>query len=156
MLRINDVVMFEGIRYRILDVSDIRYTWINIDSDKAFPERIQVSEIEEAILSETLKIVEDPFSHLATQLPEQGSVAQQIRDKRMAVIEPLIHQPDIYYRSSRGALVQQVVNESGTAKKHYMLIFANIGSEVACRTRFCRTTINQAGEEKNAQLQEKN
>ena len=117
MLRINDVVVFGEARYRILDVSDIRYTWINIDSDKAFPERVSLAEVEDFILSETLKKVDDPYSHLAAQLPEQGSVAQQIRDKRMAVIEPLIHQPDIYYRSGRGALVQQVVTESGTAKK---------------------------------------
>lgn len=117
MLRINDVVAFEEARYRILDVSDIRYTWINVDSDKAFPERVSLAEVEDFILSETLKKIDDPYSHLAAQLPEHGSVAQQIRDKRMAVIEPLIHQPDIYYRSGRGALVQQVVNESGTAKK---------------------------------------
>lgn len=117
MLRINDVVMFKEDRYRILDVSDIRYAWIHIDSDKAFPEWIQKSEVEEAILSENLKLVEDPFSHLAIQLPEQGSVAQQIRDKRLAVIKTLIHQPDIFYRTGRGSLVQQVADKSGTAKK---------------------------------------
>ncbi|EGQ7673928.1 transposase family protein [Vibrio cholerae] len=117
MLRINDVVVFGEARYRILDVLDMRYTWINIDSDKAFPERVSLAEVEDFILSETLKKVDDPYSHLAAQLPEQGSVAQQIRDKRLAVIESLLHQPDIYYRSGRGALVQQVVNESGTAKK---------------------------------------
>ena len=43
MLRINDVVVFGEARYRILDVSDIRYTWINIDSDKAFPERVSLA-----------------------------------------------------------------------------------------------------------------
>lgn len=117
MLRINDVVMFEEAIYRILNVSDIRYTWIDIDSDKAFPERISIAEVDEAILSESLKKINDPFSHLAALLPEPGSVAQQIRDKRLTVIKSLINQPDIYYRSGRGTLVQQVVNESGTAKK---------------------------------------
>lgn len=39
MLRINDVVMYADIRYRILVVSDTQYTWIDIDSDKAFPEQ---------------------------------------------------------------------------------------------------------------------
>lgn len=55
MLRINDVVVFGEARYRILDVSDIRYTWINIDFDKAFPERVSLAEVEDFILSETLK-----------------------------------------------------------------------------------------------------
>jgi len=117
MLRINDVVMFGEHRYRILDTSENRYTWINIDSVKAFPERIQIFEVEEAIHSETLKKVDDPFSHLAAQLPEHGSVAQQIRDKRRAVLDSLIHQPDIYYRNTRGALIQKIVDESGVAKK---------------------------------------
>ena len=35
MLRINDVVMYVDIRYRILVVSDTQYTWIDIYSDKA-------------------------------------------------------------------------------------------------------------------------
>ena len=117
MLRINDVVLFGEARYRILEVSDIRYTWINIDSDKAFPERLSLAEVDQLILSEALKKADDPFSYLAAQVPEQGSVAQQTRDKRLAIIEPLIRQPDIDSRRGRGALVQQVVNATGTAKK---------------------------------------
>ena len=74
MLRINDVVVFGEARYRILDVSDIRYTWINIDSDKAFPERVSLAEVEDFILSETLKKVDDPYSHLAAQLLRRGFV----------------------------------------------------------------------------------
>ena len=55
--------------------------------------------------------------HLATHLPEQGSTAQKIRDKRLAVIEDLIHQPGIFYRSGRGLRIQRVVEKNGTAKK---------------------------------------
>lgn len=61
MLRINDVVMYADIRYRILVVSDTQYTWIDIDSDKAFPEQIPLSEVDAEILSEALRKVEDPF-----------------------------------------------------------------------------------------------
>ncbi|MDD2466148.1 MAG: hypothetical protein PHI97_19280 [Desulfobulbus sp.] len=69
MLRINDVVMLEDIRYRILDTVDIGYFWINIDSDKSFPELITRSEVEDGILSERLKTVDDPFSHLVSRIP---------------------------------------------------------------------------------------
>ncbi len=117
MLRINDVVMYADIRYRILVVSDTQYTWIDIDSDKAFPEQIPLSEVDTEILSETLRRVEDPFLYLAAQLPEQGSAAQKVRDKRLAAIETLINHPNIYYRSGRGALIQQAVEASGSAKK---------------------------------------
>ncbi|MDY0208538.1 MAG: Mu transposase C-terminal domain-containing protein [Pseudomonas sp.] len=117
MLRINDVVIYVDIRYRILVVSDIQYTWIDIDSDKAFPEQILVSEVNAEILCETLKKVDDPFLHLAAQLPELGSVAQKIRDKRLAAIETLINHPEIYYRSGRSVLIQQAIEASGSAKK---------------------------------------
>jgi len=61
MLRINDVVAFEETRYRILDVSKIRYTWINIDSDKSLPERISLAEVDELIHAEALKKLTIPF-----------------------------------------------------------------------------------------------
>ena len=117
MLRINDVVMYVDIRYRVLVVSDTQYTWIDIDSDKAFPEQIQLSEVNAEILCETLKKVDDPFLHLAAQLPEQGSTAQKVRDKRLAAIEMLISHPEIYYRTGRSALIQQAMEASGSAKK---------------------------------------
>lgn len=117
MLRINDVVMLEDIRYRILDTVDIGYFWINIDSDKSFPELITRSEVEDGILSERLKTVDDPFSHIVSRVPKQGTVSQQIRDKRFRIIENLINNPDIYGRSSRGVSVQQVVDETGIPKK---------------------------------------
>lgn len=117
MLRINDVVMYMDIRYRVLVVSDAQYTWIEIDSDKAFPEQIPLSEVNAEILCETLKKVDDPFLHLVAQLPELGSVAQKIRDKRLAAIETLINHPEIYYRSGRSILIQQAIEASGSAKK---------------------------------------
>lgn len=117
MLRINDVVIYGEARYRILNATDEGYIWINIDSDKSFPEQISASEVQAAIFEEALKRVDEPYWHLATQLPEHGSVSQHIRDKRMEVIESLIRHPDIYRRIGRGALVQQVVAETGTAKK---------------------------------------
>ena len=117
MLRINDVVIYGEARYRILNVTDKGYVWINIGSDKSFPEQISVSEVETATHTETLKRIDDPYWHLAALLPEQGSVSQQLRDKRFAIIESLVSRPDIYLRSGRGALVQQVVDDTGTAKK---------------------------------------
>lgn len=117
MLRINDVVTHVDIRYRILVVSDTQYTWIDIDSDKAFPEQISLAEVNLEILSEALRKVDDPFLHLAAQIPEKGSAAQKVRDKRLATIEMLISHPEIYYRSGRGSLIQQAVDASGSAKK---------------------------------------
>ena len=117
MLRINEVVLCGEVKYRILDTSDTGYIWINIDSEKSFPEQISASEIKAEMLSGTLRKVEDPFLRLVAQMPDQGSVSQQIRDRRLAVVDSLINNPAIYFRRSRGALVQKVVDETGTPKK---------------------------------------
>lgn len=117
MLRINDVVMYTDIRYRVLDIGEDLYVWINIDSGKAFPEQVNISEVETAILDESLKVTEDPYAHLASQIPEDGSKSQQIRDKRLSLIGGLIKKTDIYNRRGRGTLVEEVANKTGTIKK---------------------------------------
>ena len=60
MLRINDVVIYGEARYRILNATDEGYIWINIDSDKSFPEQISASEVQAAIFEEALKRVDEP------------------------------------------------------------------------------------------------
>jgi hypothetical protein len=117
MLRINEVVVHGDARYRVLCTTATGYLWINIDSNNSFPEHISQSEVEADILSESLKKVDDPYGHLAAQLPKQGSVSQRLRDKRFGLIENLIKNPDIYHRSGRGPLVQQVMDTTGTIKK---------------------------------------
>lgn len=117
MLRINDVVAHGQARYRVLLISDGSYTWIDIDSGCTLPERIPISQVEAEILSETLRKVDDPYGNLASQLPEQGSISQQIRDQRFAVIEALIKHSDIVRRRGRGALIKEAADRSGVAPK---------------------------------------
>lgn len=117
MLRINDIVSYRDTRYRVLDHTDDGYVWIDIDSDKAFPQPVSASEVDAAILDEALKRADDPHGSLASQLPEPGSVSQKIRDNRFSIIQGLASDPDIYSRSSRGALVNEVTEKTGTPKK---------------------------------------
>lgn len=117
MLRTSDVVLYRDTRYRVLDRTDDGHIWINIDSDKSFPEPISASEIDAAILEEALKRADDPYGNLASQLPQRGSISQKIRDKRLSIIQSLVSHPDIYIRSGRGALVNQASEKTGTPKK---------------------------------------
>lgn len=117
MLRINDVFQLEQERHRILALADQHVLWINIDSDKAWPELVRTAEIEQWILDESLRRVEDPYQELAALIVEQGSKAQVIRDQRYELIAPLLADEEIYYRSGRGRLVQSRSDETGTPRK---------------------------------------
>lgn len=117
MLRINDVFLLEQERHRILALADQHVLWINIDSDKAWPELVRTTEIEQWILDESLRRVEDPYQELAALIVEQGSKAQVIRDQRYELIAPLLADEEIYYRSGRGRLVQSCSDETGTPRK---------------------------------------
>ena len=117
MLRINDVFKFGQERYRILVLDGQHAIWINIDSDKAWPELVRTVEIEQWILDELLSRAEDPYSELASLAVEQGSKAQVIRDQRYELIAPLLANEEIYYRSGRGRLVQSHSDETGKPKK---------------------------------------
>jgi len=102
MQRINDVIQMGDERYRILTMSGNFVIWINIDSAKAFPEVVTTDQIEQWILDESLRKLDDPFSYLATIPVQQGANAQKIRDERNELIAPLLADEEIYYRSGRG------------------------------------------------------
>ena len=55
MLRINDVFKLGQERYRILALAGQHAIWMNIDSDKAWPELVKATEIEQWILDESLR-----------------------------------------------------------------------------------------------------
>ena len=117
MLRINDVFKLGQERYRILVLDGQHAIWINIDSDKAWPELVRTVEIEQWILDELLSRAEDPYSELASLAVEQGSKAQVIRDQRYELIAPLLANEEIYYRSGRGRLVQSRSDETDKPRK---------------------------------------
>lgn len=117
MLRINDVFRFGKERYRILALAGQHAIWINIDSDKAWPEVVTRVQIEQWIFDETLRRTEDSHQELASLPVEHGSKAQIIRDQRYELIAPLLADEEVFYRSGRGQLVQSRSDETGKPRK---------------------------------------
>lgn len=117
MLLINDVLQYGEARFRVLSRMSGGYVWINLDSANALPEVITDTEVNEAIYSEAIKKVDDPFSYLAATLPELGSVAQELRDKRLSIIAELVERTDIFFKQGRNDLVKTVAERTGVAKK---------------------------------------
>lgn len=117
MLRINDVFEWGQERYRVLALAGQHANWINIDSEKAWPEVITTFQAEQWVFDETLRRTEDPYQELASLSVENGSKAQLIRDQRYELIAPLLADEEIFYRSGRGKLVQSRSDETGTPRK---------------------------------------
>lgn len=117
MLLINDVLLYGETRFRVLSRMNGGYVWIDLDSANALPEVITDTEVNEAIDAEAIKKVQDPFSYLAAILPELGSVAHELRDKRLSIIAELVERPDIFFKQGRNDLVKAVVERTGVAKK---------------------------------------
>ena len=86
MLRINDIFKLAQDRFRILALSGQHAIWINIDSEKAWPELVRTSTIEKRIFDEELFRTTDPHQELASLSVERGSKAQIIRDQRYDLI----------------------------------------------------------------------
>lgn len=117
MLRVNDVFRYADCRYRVLNPLGQGFVWIDIDSDKAFPEVVSVAEIERLFHQEMLKLLDDPYTYLLNEPIEEGSKSQSIRDERMSLIAPLILLAGLYFRAERGKLVTQRCDDSGVPKK---------------------------------------
>src|SRR5690606_14595912 len=114
---INTVVLNADCRYRVLEILSQGFIWIDIDSDSAFPEQINVDVIDQLFNDEKLKLQSDPYGELVNETVEQGSKHQTIRDERMNLIAPLIGQKDVYFRATRGKLVKKRCAETDTPKK---------------------------------------
>ncbi len=117
MFRINEVLAYEDNKYRILDVFPDTVVWISIDDKKAFPSLIEVAELRLAIDDELLKREPDPYSDLALQSPEEGTIAREKRDKNHQLIKPLIDSHEYYLPKSRSAIINKIIAEQGSTKQ---------------------------------------
>lgn len=117
MFRINEVLLFHEVRYRVLEVLPRHLVWINLDNSKAFPELITQDEIPEYIDSGVLERVEDPYSELKYQSPAEGTVSRQKRDKNLEILAPLISLSEFYEPKRRGPIVEKIVSDHQTTKQ---------------------------------------
>ncbi|MEH6730702.1 MAG: Mu transposase C-terminal domain-containing protein [Pseudoalteromonas distincta] len=117
MFQINEVLQYEQTLYRILMVFDYYVLWIKVNDDKAFPEFVEIAELEQGFQDEVIKRENDPYSDIFTVIPELGSTAQIKRDENYAAIKPLIELEDCYESKARGRVVNQIVADTGKTKQ---------------------------------------
>lgn len=117
MFRINEVLQYEQTLYRTLMLFEYYVLWIKVHDDKAFPQLIEIAELEQGFQDEILKRVDDPYSDLITVTPEYGSTAQIKRDENYEVIKPLVDFENSYQAKARGKIVNQIVAKTGKTKQ---------------------------------------
>jgi len=118
MFRINEVVEFEGEKYRILTLMPDEVIWILINDDSAFPSLIVENELKKAIDNETLIRVTDPYEYLAYLSPEDDSTAKKKRDRNYEIITPIVTNSEYFIPKVRSYLIKKVMDEYGTTKRN--------------------------------------
>lgn len=72
MFRINEVLEFNGVLYRILAIFPDEIFWIPLYDDKAFPVSVGQNELLNAIEEGQLIRKADPYEYLSLENPEEG------------------------------------------------------------------------------------
>jgi len=95
----------------------------NIQAKKGFPELKKVSEIKEAMITgDALKLKNDPWARIVKD-DWLTKTEKDYREKAWKIIASLVEQePSIYYRSQRGSLIKQVVEEYNVGRRENKLI----------------------------------
>ena len=117
MFQINEVLLFKDESYRILALLPPHVVWIAVEDIKAFPSLILIDDLKEEIAQEGIIRVLDPYAHLALEMPEEGSVAKEKRDKNYQLIKPLLESDEYYLPKVRSAIINRVISEQGSTKQ---------------------------------------
>lgn len=119
MFQVNEVVQVADNLYRILLTTTRHAVWISLDDQKAFPDTVQLSQLETLLLQEKLVRVEDPFSYVLGLQPELKSKEATIRNTNYRVIKPLVEDPDFYIKKVRAKRVAEIL-EVGEVSRPYL------------------------------------
>ena len=122
MFRINEVLRFEGINYRVLALLADEIVWIKLDESSALPSMALTEELENAILDEALTREKDPYAELAMVMPEPGSTAYQKREANYQLIQPLVEAAGFFDPKARSTIINKIIEEKGTTKKRLYLL----------------------------------
>ncbi|AFP32794.1 Mu transposase C-terminal domain-containing protein [Marinobacter sp. BSs20148] len=109
MLSVNRVFQIGKLRKRLLLSGVEEVIWIDIDSDKAFPEPVSVAELKRLRLDGELESTVDPFEEIVLREVEKGSPEQEKRDEAWAMLEDFVNDPKLFTRRSRGVIVRSIM-----------------------------------------------
>lgn len=114
----NDVYQWDFKRIRILWSNPEVVFWIDIDDEGALPEVSTKSDFEHLLARVDLKAISDPYINLYMNPAKEGSKAELVQRRAWSAIKDIVKvEPDIYQRSTRGPLLQQVLVQTKSTKQ---------------------------------------
>jgi hypothetical protein len=114
----NDVFQWDKKRVRILWSSPKAIFWIDIDDEGALPQITSKLEFEHLLARADLQSISDPYQSISMNSPKEGSKALNVQMKAWSAISTIVKaEPEIYQRTTRGSLLNQVLKETGATKQ---------------------------------------
>ncbi|WP_018277471.1 Mu transposase C-terminal domain-containing protein [Teredinibacter turnerae] len=119
MFQVNEVIRLIDDRYRVLLTTNRHVIWIAIEDQKAFPDTVEISQLESLMLQEKLCRIEDPYEYVQTLFPEQGSKEANIRDRNYQIIRPLIEDPLFYIDRVRSKHAAEIIAAGKVSRPYF-------------------------------------
>lgn len=119
MFQVNEVVKLEDKLFRILVTTSSHAIWIGIEDQKAFPDIVELSQLEPLLLEEKIKRVADPYGYVTQLLAEPGSKDAEIRDRNYQLIKTIVEDPNFYIKKVRAKHIAETL-ESGEVSRPYL------------------------------------
>tara|TARA_R110000868_G_scaffold173894_2_gene410318 strand:+ start:1492 stop:2109 length:618 start_codon:yes stop_codon:yes gene_type:complete len=119
VFQVNEVVQLNDTLCRVLLTSMRHIVWIAVEDKKAFPEIVELSQLEVLLLQEKLVRVEDPYGYIQNLLPEKGSKEARIRDTNYQIIKPLVEDPNFYIKKNRSQHIVEIL-AAGKVSRPYL------------------------------------
>ena len=114
----NDVYQLESRLIRVLWSNPEVIFYIDLESDRALPEKSPREEFEHLMSKGGLVAVKDPFIGVAMTFPEPESKAEVVQERAWKAIKKAVFsEPDVYLRKERGLLLNEAMKESGATKQ---------------------------------------
>lgn len=114
----NDVYSLASQRIRVLWSNRQAIFWIDIDGRNALPRVSPRNEFEHLMASGELNVITDPFLNISMSSPASGSKAEQVQNRAWEAIKDIVvKEPEIYQRATRGSLLLEVLERTGSTKQ---------------------------------------
>jgi hypothetical protein len=119
VFQVNEVVQLEDKFYRVLLTTNTHAIWIDIEDQKAFPDIVELSQLESLLLQEKATRVADKYGYVINLLPEPDSKEATIRDRNYQIIKPLIDDTKFYVKKIRAKHIAGIL-EAGEVSRPYL------------------------------------